>query len=261
MNVKEATAFVDKHLKDGTLTAEHIAYLAEFFQSMRMRNDVDDDGKPGEATLRELAEYVAESTPKPDPRSPFANWYFPMCAKNGERARISNKFGASRDKGKRRHAGVDIMNPLIPPIDKDATPEKLRKWYVMNDQDPVLAMGPGKVVGARWGIALNGERVLSVTIDHGAVGEFKQLGSFYLHCARLLCKPGDHVEAGQVIAITGHTATNINHQHDEMFTGGTRSGHQIDPAPILAQMKHRDMDPGSGKFNPDWLREDLGPAQ
>jgi len=256
MRVKDAIEFNQAQVAAGKLTPEHVAWLVEHFQST---HGLTDDGKAGDLqTIPALEKYILAQQPAaPDPAAVLSAWYWPLCARRGLRPKVSNKFGARRDDGRRRHAGVDIM---FPRAQRGAVkkPDYLADWFLPSDQEvPVLAIGRGTVVGARWGIALNGERVLSVTIDHGHVSGYGTLGSFYLHCARLLVRPGDRVEGGQPIAIAGHTATDTTHLHFEIFTGSTRSDHQIDPAPLLAQMRYRDHEPGTGEFKPQWFRDDL----
>jgi murein DD-endopeptidase MepM/ murein hydrolase activator NlpD len=65
-------------------------------------------------------------------------------------------------------------------------------------------------------------------IDHGW-GVY----SAYMHQSEILVKPGDRVEAGQLIGRVGRTGLRITgpHLHFEMWAGGV----QIDPMDWLTQ--------------------------
>lgn len=88
----------------------------------------------------------------------------------------------------------------------------------------VLAAREGKVVKARW-MDIYGFTVL---LDHG-----NGVQSLYAHNQKLLVEPGDWVEQGEAIAISGDTGRSTGpHLHFEIRL----QGKAIDPLPYLPPM-------------------------
>jgi murein DD-endopeptidase MepM/ murein hydrolase activator NlpD len=103
--------------------------------------------------------------------------------------------------GRRAHRGVDLAAPR---------------------GTPILAMAPGRVVRAGWGLTGYGRWVV---IDHG--DGFKSL---YAHCSRVDVEVGDHVRAGQRIAAVGASGRSTgNHLHFEIRV----NDQPIDPESLL----------------------------
>lgn len=88
---------------------------------------------------------------------------------------------------------------------------------------PFMAAHAGTVILARY----NGGLGYNVQIDHG-----NGIVTVYGHSSRLLVKEGQHVEAGQVIALIGDTGYSFgNHLHFEVRINGVA----VDPIPWLLQ--------------------------
>lgn len=65
---------------------------------------------------------------------------------------------------------------------------------------------------------------------HVVVKHDGNLATLYGHCSQLLVQPGDTIQAGQVIALSGNTGYSTGpHLHFEVRIGNTR----VDPAPYL----------------------------
>lgn len=110
---------------------------------------------------------------------------------------VSSRFGP-RDG--RMHEGIDIAVP---------------------HGTPVKAVAAGRVTYADWA----GSYGILVTIDHGGGIETR-----YAHNSRVLVKPGDYVQAGQVVARSGSTGRSTGpHVHFELRV----DGQAVDPWPWL----------------------------
>jgi len=121
---------------------------------------------------------------KTEIKSTFKNLHFFMPVKG----MISSKFDASI-----AHYGIDLVGAV------DA---------------PVMATLRGTVVLAQWSLATG----YVIQIQHE-----ENLISIYKHNSVLLKKVGDHVEAGESIAIIGNTGENTTgpHLHFELWHNGT----------------------------------------
>lgn len=110
---------------------------------------------------------------------------------------VSSRFGP-RDG--RMHEGIDIAVP---------------------HGTPVRAVAAGRVTYADWA----GSYGILVTIDHGGGIETR-----YAHNSRVLVRPGDYVQAGQVVARSGSTGRSTGpHVHFELRV----DGQAVDPWPWL----------------------------
>lgn len=110
---------------------------------------------------------------------------------------LSSGFGY---RGSHFHSGLDICNPF---------------------GTRIHAARAGVVIAAGW----NGAYGNAVDIDHGG-GVVTRYG----HCSKLLCQPGQTVEAGEVIALVGSTGrSTANHVHFEVRV----NGRAMDPTPFL----------------------------
>ena len=141
---------------------------------------------------------IQERTAKEDPvviealsRGSSSVWSWPAYA------RISSGYGWRKGEF---HHGVDFAIP---------------------HGTEILAARDGKVIKAQW-IDIYG---LTVVLDHG-----NGVQSLYAHNQKLLIKPGDWVEQGQSIAISGDTGRSTGpHLHFEIRLNGKA----IDPLPYL----------------------------
>ena len=90
----------------------------------------------------------------------------------------------------------------------------------------VLAIADGTIVNANWGKSYGTQLVCA--IDGGWI--------IYAHLSATLCKPGDVVKAGQVIAKSGNTGTNTTgaHLHVELRNHQRWSlGSDMDLSPLI----------------------------
>lgn len=101
------------------------------------------------------------------------------------------------------HTGIDFALPTGTPID---------------------AAGSGKVVAAGWDSTGYGNRVL---IDHGN-GQY----TLYGHLDQVTCRPGDWVQSGSQIGLSGSTG---NSSGPHLHFGVEINGEWVDPAPYLFQ--------------------------
>ena len=86
---------------------------------------------------------------------------------------------------------------------------------------PILAVSAGTVTLSEWYYGYGN----CVIVDHG-----NGFTTLYGHCSSLLASVGQHVEAGDVIALVGSTGDSTgSHLHFEISINGDR----IDPAPYL----------------------------
>ncbi|MBD3657387.1 peptidoglycan DD-metalloendopeptidase family protein [Marinobacter sp.] len=136
------------------------------------RQSLDADRKRLEKLLREVEQAIA-SIPAPNESKPFRALRnkLPWPAKG----KVSRSFGETLAEGKLRHNGLLIST---------------------GNETDVRAVHYGRVVFANW---LRGFGLITI-IDHG-----DGYMSLYGHSSSLLTSPGDWVDAGEVIAISGQT--------------------------------------------------------
>lgn len=169
--------------------------------------------------------------------TPFSGWVYPLpILPDGTKPGISSSFGkdGKGNEDRPEHWGVDIMYPRhggdSGPFGKARAPHYSKNWYCPGSV-PVYAVGPGTVWSVNWGANNN------VKLDHHDVPGFGPLCTWYQHCYDVLVKPGQEVEAGQVIAIVGAGSSNLYHLHHEWRDhnrGSDRGDVVVDPAPFIA---------------------------
>lgn len=82
---------------------------------------------------------------------------------------------------------------------------------------PVLAVAPGVVIDIWDGVIPAGEAGIFTVVYHGQDADEKHAFSFYAHLSEQLKKPGDRVERGEFIALSGSTGTMFPHLHLSLF--------------------------------------------
>jgi peptidase M23-like protein/two component regulator with propeller domain len=131
------------------------------------------------------------------PRGFFLPWFRrPIDRLDNSQIDQTYRYGSTMGGNFQQHQGVEFNNP---------------------DGTPVLAIGPGQVVYA--GPAEQG--ALTVAIRHDSVlaapGGRYRVFSVYYHNSALKVAVGDRVQAGQTIALVGHTGRATNdHLHLEV---------------------------------------------
>lgn len=96
---------------------------------------------------------------------------------------------------------------------------------VVDEGTPVYAVGPGTVVWAEYGLYLGGKDLsdpygLSVAIQHDFGYNGKPLFSVFAHLSQSYVIKGQHVETGQLIALSGNTGqSTAPHLHFEVRMG------------------------------------------
>lgn len=143
---------------------------------------------------------IAAPTPAPEVKKPEENRYKPKIESNvfysplkPGTGWISSQYGMRNLFGKRRmHYGVDIAIPT---------------------GSPVFAVREGTVTGVgRWGTY---GIMVEVTHKDGLVTR-------YAHLSRAMCRKGDKVGIGEMIAESGNTGRSTGpHLHFEMRRNGT----------------------------------------
>lgn len=148
--------------------------------------------KPGATlTVREKTVEEAPSVVEALSRGASLAWSWPAYA------RISSSYGWRKGEF---HHGIDFAIP---------------------HGTDILAARDGTVVKAQW-IDIYGQTVL---LDHG-----NGVQSLYAHNQKLLVSPGDRVEQGDCIAISGDTGRSTGpHLHFEIRL----NGNAVDPMPYL----------------------------
>ena len=100
---------------------------------------------------------------------------------------IGTKFGASRDRGKRRHAGIDL---------------------IASTDTPVYSPGVGKVVASyKSKEGRNGETLVVLHGDFKKGTKTYSIVTYYFHLSKRLLKKGQIVLAGQKIAKSGKSSS------------------------------------------------------
>ena len=123
--------------------------------------------------------------------------YYPLPSRVG----IGSGWGASRDGGARRHQGADLFAAF---------------------GTPIFAVADG-VITAAGGSGRAGNRVWLNTANQGF---------FYAHLQNINVKPGQQVQAGQLIGTVGNTG-NASGGSPHLHFGIKMGGKWIDPAGFL----------------------------
>jgi hypothetical protein len=153
-------------------------------------------------------------------------WVWPVASWNGRPPAISDGFHSPR-RGLPRHGGVDIMFPRAATDPFGVGTSNGTKFYVMPDDQPVLAASDGVV----WS-AMKTPRGNAVVIDHGP----RRVATFYTHLDRMLVTPTargasqQRVSAGQMIGTVGYDPLDVRklrHLHFELWLGGPSE--RVDP--------------------------------
>jgi murein DD-endopeptidase MepM/ murein hydrolase activator NlpD len=135
-------------------------------------------------------------------------WSWPVPSVGGHQPVASQEFRPPS------HKGVDIMF-------------RINGSWVANVGIPICAARDGKV----WSTGITG-RGHNIVLDHGP-----PWATFYQHLCGVLVEKGDTVTAGQLIGFMGADPSDpegLVHLHFECWYNGA-GGHEVDPAPILAQ--------------------------
>ncbi len=173
--------------------------------------DIEPDPLP-EATTESgtgSTEEVFRAPLYPVPRaiSPHDHFYFirPYQPDNDFWLATEYRYGVNKIVSENTHTGIDIE-------------------LLMNT--PVLASGPGTIVWAGWGLLSKDPRYkgdalgLAVSIEHDFGHQGQPLFTIYAHNNEILVELGDHVEAGDIIALSGNTGfSNAPHVHFEVRIG------------------------------------------
>lgn len=145
--------------------------------------------------------------PVPRAISPYDHFYFvrPYQPDNDFWLAKEYRYGVNKIVSENTHTGIDIE-------------------LLMNT--PVLASGSGTIVWAGWGLLSKDPRYkgdafgLAVSIEHDFGYQGQPLYTIYAHNNEVLVELGDHVEAGDVIALSGNTGfSNSPHVHFEVRIG------------------------------------------
>lgn len=134
------------------------------------------------------------------------NVYVPTVALPLRTIRVNSPYGMRRDPlnrlSSRMHSGIDLQARF----------------------EEVFSMLPGTVTAATY--STNGGYY--VTVNHGACV------CSYLHLSRILVRVGQHVKAGQVIAISGNTGKRTTGPHLHISCRwGNEKGRFFDPMLLL----------------------------
>jgi len=205
------TVLAKKDGKEGVLNKEtNIFTERQFTSTERRRRDTQNGGGGGGSTTTNAA-----NTPNtPTTKLKAGHYYFPLP--KGRYAGASDqKFGASRDGGRRIHAGIDLTE---------------KQPYSPKPNIDVVALAGGKVIGEHY---LAGKQYMSGMMIEGEDGYDQR----YLHMTPMVTI-GDSVKAGQKIGelvdlglVPGNTSDNT-HLHFEVYRrgkGGHLSPHKIYP--------------------------------
>ncbi len=148
----------------------------------------------------------AEESNLTNPPEDSLRKYMPMVALPLKRIRISSPFGTRRDpvnrNGRRMHNGLDLKARF----------------------EEVYSMLPGIVTKASF--STNGGHY--VTVNHGACV------CSYLHLSKIMVKAGQHVNAGETIAISGNSGKRTTGPHLHIACRlGNENGKFFNPMLIL----------------------------
>jgi murein DD-endopeptidase MepM/ murein hydrolase activator NlpD len=135
--------------------------------------------------------------------------------------KVSSGFGVARSNPKpHTHAGIDIMFPRVDGKPARRTGDNGSKNYWAPPGTPVLAARAGKVAEVT-----PGARGTTVIVGHGNAPDFggKKLATIYRHLVEPGVKPGDQVDAGDVLGLMGFDPTDsgkTRHLHFEVWVAG-----------------------------------------
>lgn len=89
---------------------------------------------------------------------------------------------------------------------------------------PVYAAATGRVT-INTSTPINGNYV---TVEHGSLGAYRNVGTYYMHLSRSFVRPGQWVRKGQVIGYTGSTGrSTVGHLHFAVRAGGAMVNPEI----------------------------------
>jgi len=192
-------------------TGIFIMLAANAWLNSAFAQGIDPDPLPEATTEAETGsnEEVFRDPLYPVPRaiSPFDHFYFirPYQPDNDFWLAKEYRYGVNKIVSENTHTGIDIE-------------------LLMNT--PVLASGSGTIVWAGWGLLSKDPRYkgdafgLAVSIEHDFGYQGQPLYTIYAHNNEVLVELGDHVEAGDVIALSGNTGfSNSPHVHFEVRIG------------------------------------------
>ena len=172
----------------------------------------------------------------------------PMDAYRGYRPVVSDGFHA---RATEFHYGCDIMYRRQS-NGKPELPEFTRGFFCPSGKVHARSILDGTV--SRVGPDRAG-RIRVVVDHHDLIG--RPMATFYTHLARPLVAEGDYVTAGQPVGVVGHTGTDINHLHFEIWLTDLGSGRPqwaVNPEPFLAYMqvwdRSDDSEAGGGTLPP-----------
>lgn len=155
--------------------------------------------------------------PVPWAVSPYDHFYFarPIAADNVNWPLAEYRYGGVFFAPDIVHTGVDI----------DAA-----------DGTPILAVGPGTVVSADWGLFTESPGNVTdpygqaVVLRHDFGYKGQTLYTVYAHMSEITAVVGQHVETGDVLGLVGETGiTTGPHLHFEVRLGGNSFFHTYNP--------------------------------
>jgi len=154
--------------------------------------------------------------PVPWALSEHDHFYFtrPLGADTVNWPLSSYRYGDTNFDRNKPHTGVDIVVP---------------------EGTPVMAAGPGTVIWAEFGLFMGGKDRndpygLAIAIQHDFGYDGEPLISVYAHLSKSKVVKGQHVEAGEVIALSGNTGqTTAPHLHFEIRKGENNFYNSFNP--------------------------------
>lgn len=183
-------------------------------------------------------------------RPDWYGWVWPVPYFEGREPIISHAFEEGErynpdgTLNKMAHMGVDIMfrrgiSDPTEPKDAVAIPKNGKNpGYIAPKGTPIIAAGPGKIL--RCGTSPRG---MWIQIDHGKVGKFGNVHTFYQHLDSYSrpWKKGDKVLSGQLLGTMGgdpSTGQKLRHLHFELWkpvVGKSNNDWPVNPGVIMGK--------------------------